>query len=389
MITVYKKVEKNTKFLTGTENIQGCLNKDKPFLLCIGHDNKSNFDLLQKSLIISRVYNSNDNGTLFMLDDMPIDFISCALNDDKEYDELVNNYLYPFLFANGNNVDSIKAQAKKMNFLTFSALGCENYTNIENKINDLLELNKLSSDDIDDIFSQVSLISLGSPAKSSTNTATSIYFIDVNDSSCTYGNNVLKASLKASNLNNVCGTLNKNYLYLFEGDGNNTLDNYVQINNPVFSRICSAVSYFLENSISDKELDSTSLISSIPGFEQGSSLTLEDVDKNLSYNGTKKYNNDSLSIRNELDLACNQIVSQQANVLDQNLNRVLHEIKERCSDTVYYQILASIGVIDNPDKTIMTKKTDREIISGILDIFDIPTNNFDDDNPKMKTKKEL
>ena len=387
MITVYKKVEKNTKFLTGTENYQGGLEKDRPFLLCIGHDNQNNFDLLQKSLVISRVYSANDYGAFFMLDEMPIDFVSCAINENADYVELVNNYLYPFLFANGNNIESIKLQAKKMNFLTFSASGCEKYTSIEKMLKDLLKRNNFSDDDIAEIFSQVSLISLGAPVKASTNTATSIYFIDVNDNSCTFGNNVFKASLKASNLSNACGTLSKNYLYLFEGNGNNTLNNYFQNDNPAFSRLCSAVTYFLENSIDNKPLVPASLQSVIPGFEQRSSLDVSDVDKKIKYNGTKKYNPDTLKMRNELDLACNQIISQQTKNIDSNLNLVFQEIKERCSDTVYYQILANMGVIEKPDKAIMTKKTDREIINGVLDLLDIPYTN-ENEGSKTKVKKE-
>ena len=192
MITVYKKVEKNTKFVTGTDNYQNGLDNDRPFLFCVGQDNQNNFDLLQKSLIISRVYSANDNGALFKLDDMPVDFISCALNDMSDFDELVNKYIFPYLTAKGNDVNNIKAQAHKMNFLSFSAYGQTNYSAIETKLKNIFKSKGFSDNDILSIFSQISLVSLGAPVKNSTNLATSIYFIDVNDISCTDKNPYLK-----------------------------------------------------------------------------------------------------------------------------------------------------------------------------------------------------
>ena len=384
MVTVYKKVEKNTKFLTGTDNYQNGLDNDKPFLFCIGQDNQNNFDLLQKSLIISRVYSANDNGALFKLDDMPISFISCALNDMSDYDELVNKYFYPFLTAKGNDINSIKAQAHKMNFLSFSAYGQTNYSAIETRLKNIFKSKGFSDTDILGIFSQCSLVSLGAPVKNSTNLATSIYFIDVNDVSCTDNNPYLKNTLKSSNLNNVCGTLGKNYLYLYNGDGNNSLDNYVNINNSSFSRLCSAVTYFLENSIDkSKPLVSEGLSSIIPGFDTGCDYNIESLDKNISYAGANKYNEESIILRKELDAVCNQLINQQAKNVDQNINLVLQEIKERSTDTVYYQILAKLGVITNPDPTLMSKKTDRQIINGMLELLDIPY-----ENSKVLTKKE-
>ena len=384
MVTVYKKVEKNTKFLTGTDNYQNGLDIDRPFLFCIGQDNQNNFDLLQKSLIISRVYSANDNGALFKLDDMPIDFISCALNDMSDYDELVNTYIFPYLIAKGNDVNSIKTQAHKMNFLSFSAYGQANYTIIETKLKNILKSKGYNDNDILAIFSQVSLVSLGAPVKNSTNLATSVYFSDVNDNISTDKNPYLKNTLKSSNLNSVCGTLGKNYLYLFNGDGTNSLENYTNINSSAFPRLCSATTYFLENSIDKtKLLVSDSLNTKIPGFETGSDYSIKNLDKSLSYAGASKYNEESINLRRELDASCNQLINQQSKGVDQNINLVLQEIKERCTDTVYYQILAKLGVISNPDPTLMSKKTDRQVINGMLELLDIPY-----ENTKVLTKKE-
>lgn len=384
MITVYKKVEKNTKFVTGTDNYQNGLDNDRPFLFCIGQDNQNNFDLLQKSLIISRVYSANDNGALFKLDDMPVDFISCALNDMSDFDELVNKYIFPYLTAKGNDVNNIKAQANKMNFLSHSAYGQGNYTIIETKLKNIFKSKGFSDNDILSIFSQISLVSLGAPVKNSTNLATSIYFIDVNDISCTDKNPYLKNTLKSSNLNSVCGTLSKNYLYLFNGDGTNSLENYTNASNSAFSRLCSATTYFLENSIDKaKLLVSDGLNTKIAGFETGSNYSVEMLDKSLSYSGTSKYNEESINLRKELDAACTQLINQQSKGNDLNINLVLQEIKERCTDTVYYQILAKMGVISNPDQALMSKKTDRQVINGMLDLLDIPY-----ENTKVKVKKE-
>ena len=62
MLTVYKKVEKNTNFLTGIESLYNGLDPDRPFLFSIGKDSQNNFELIQKSLTLGRIYNKEDKG---------------------------------------------------------------------------------------------------------------------------------------------------------------------------------------------------------------------------------------------------------------------------------------------------------------------------------------
>ena len=77
---------------------------------------------------------------------------------------------------------------------------------------------------------------------------------------------------------------------------------------------------------------------------------------------------------------------QQPKVSDDSINCLLNEIRVRCSDTVYYQICVKLGLINNPIEEVMKRKTDRELINGIQELFGMATteNNIN----KVKEKKE-
>ena len=391
MLTVYKKVEKNTNFLTGIESLYNGINPDRPFLFSIGKDGQNNFELIQKSIDLARIYNKDDAEALFSLNSFHADFLSFAYEDDENRKDivtkLVTQYFYPYLIAKGNNYDCIKKQANKMNFLTFTTVGHELFFDIENMLISKLKDNGLSDDEIKDILTQISLCCVGASVRNYNNKVSSVYYIDVNDKEATTNNDYLKKRLDGEKQNNIYGGIGNNLIFIFDGNGENNISNYFNKNGNAFNGMAYVVSSCLENSINEKLPLSINLLNNVlrEGKDKGD-FPLDVLDKQLIYAGAKKHNEISMKLQSDLDLACDQIMQRSNNQMDDSVNLLLNEIRLRCSDTVYYQICAKLGLIDNPNERVMQMKTDRELINGIQELFGI--NNIECKNNKVKEKKE-
>ena len=101
--------------LTGIYQISESLDDDKPFLFCIGENNKSNFELLQYSLVLSRIYSNLDQTARFSLDDFPIDFLSFVFDSDDDFNnsssEIAEKVVYPFLIKLRYCLNSLNQKA--------------------------------------------------------------------------------------------------------------------------------------------------------------------------------------------------------------------------------------------------------------------------------------
>ena len=396
MLTVYKKVEKNANFLTGIENNGKGLDADRPFLFSIGANSQNNFELLQKSLLLARVQNKEDNKPLFRLDSFHADFFSMAYeNTDNENNivtELVNNYFFPYLTAKGKDIENIKKQARKMNFLIFSTAGHTIITFVENMLLMSLRNIGLTDEEINDVFSQMSLTCIGASVMHYNNKINSIYFVDVNDQEATLNNVYLKERLQQEQQNNTFGGLDKNHIFIFNGNGQNTFENYFNRDGNCFGGLAYIVSFFLDNSIAEKQPISSSIISNVlrNGKDKAANYSVELLDVTLIYFGAKKHTEDSLKLRRELDEVCDQMIMQsQTRVSDETINFLLNEIQTRCSSTVYYQICAKLGLIKNPNEDIMKQKTDKELITGVQQLFGmIPVEKNKSNKVKQKIEGE-
>lgn len=393
MLTVYKKVEKSTNFLTGIENKDNGLDCDRPFIFSIGANSQNSFELLQKSLLLARVQDKEISKPLFRLDTFHADFLSFAYEerDDKKeiVTELVKKYFLPYLTAKGNDLDNIKKQARKMNFLVFSTTGHKIITDVENMLLSELKNIGLSDVDINDVFSQISLSCIGASINHYNNKINTVYYVDVNDQTATLKTDYLKQRIDQEQQDNAFGGIGNNLLFIFNGNGQNNIENYFSVDGHCLGGLSYVVSYFLENSISEKlPISSNSICNVIRDGKNNGNYSIEQLDKSLIYSGAKKYNEESLKLRRELDNACDQIVMQQSQprVSDETVNFLLNEIQARCSSTVYYQICARLGLIKNPSEDIMRQKTDKELITGIQQLFGmIPAEN---NINKTKQKKE-
>ena len=390
MLTVYKKVEKNTNFLTGIESLYNGLDPDRPFLFSIGKDSQNNFELIQKSLTLGRIYNKEDKGALFSLGSFHADFISFAYEDNDKEEEivtkLVTEYFYPYLTAKGKDYENIKKQARKMNFLAFTTQGHKVFTCIENMLISSLKKDGLSDEEISTILTQISLGCIGASVRHYTNKVSTVYFVDVNDQEATTNNKYLKNRLEDENRKNVYGGIGSNLIFIFDGNGQNKISNYFNRDGNSFGGMAYTTAYCLDNSITGKLPLSTSGISNFLGMgKDKGDYPIDELDKSLIYAGAKRHTDISMKLQNELDLACDKIM-QQPKVSDDSINFLLNEVRVRCSDTVYYQICVKLGLINNPIEEVMKRKTDRELINGIQELFGMATteNNIN----KVKEKKE-
>lgn len=394
MLTVYKKIEKNVENLTGVDQTQNIVKSNRPFLLCIGDDNKGNFELLQNSLSLSRVHSELDSTARFKLGSFPIDFLSFGFEPDAKCQsasyELVNSLVYPYLTSKGKDFENIKKQARKMNFLSYSN-GFETYHEIEASIKNMLSDDGLSQEQILEVLSQMSLTAIGAKIDNRQLATSTVYFIDVNDNVSTSKNGSFKNLLVSKGQNSLYGSFQKNILYIFNGTGNHDLSNY--LSNSTLSRggLSTTLSYFLSNSTRGFLPISSNGVSAALADSHDEVKTSDEVirglDGKLFYNGAHKYTDEELRLRNELDLACVRLMENFNNSsFNGKINSILEEVKKRCSDSTYYQILSTIGMMDDVDKSILARKSDREIIEAIEELFAIDKKSTN--TPKKMVKKD-
>lgn len=311
MITIYKKKEKNIDNPSGIHTVQDIKSLDKPFLLCLSAQNnhdKSIYGIIREGSSISRVYTTNEEGARYKIDDFPIDFLGLRYQKDdqnrKNYEEIVDAFLYPYLTEGSHNIEDIIKKARKINFMTYCD-GTETYQNIENRLINRLEEDKYTKEEIELIISQISLTAIGTMIDTSTIKATTATFIDVNDTEIsTSMTEEYKKAIKDRNRKGIYGTIGKNIVYIYNGNGNHDLKEYFKNDSVVKPVIAGTISYFLEKSIKNDNLSLPEIIErmniytneQIPPIE-----LLRRLDDNLNYS-TPKYTKEEIKLRQELDI---------------------------------------------------------------------------------------
>ena len=258
MLSVYKKCEKSVDNPYGIIEIKEL---ERPFLMCIsaqGQMDKSVFGIIKEGARAARVRTSDEYAAGYKIDEMPIDFLGIKyMNEtlkDKKNNDLVNDFIFPFLFKD-NDVNNIKKRARMMNFFTYCN-GAQIYLTMEKRLKEKLIENGISEKDVKDILSQIGVISIASEIDLTKAHATSVLFKDANDIDVMdqtsriaikrieeMGRECLIGSLKANT--NAVG-------YLFNGMGVHDLKEYLKEDNTVKSSLCAAVSSLLQNSIENQ-----------------------------------------------------------------------------------------------------------------------------------------
>lgn len=390
MLQVYRKVEKSLDNPYGVVSIQSLKELDKPFLLCLSaQDNhpKSVFGMIKEGARAARVNTTDEMAAGFKINEFPVAFLGVKfIKDDlyqKNYEEMVDTFIYPFLIGDGTrSVEEIQRAAKKINFMTYCD-GTLTYANIEQRLEEKLQLDGYSESDIKDILAQISLVALGTMVNTSKLKATTATFIDVNDSEIyTTSSERYKRILQAHQQRGVCGTFrnSNNVLYIFEGNGNHSLKEYFSDNNMAKPAISGILSAFLQNSIDNENTNNLGILSSNQmydlitkyGDEKEDPVTLlRNLDASLNYDGAPRYSKEEAKLRHELDVSYAEIGKMRMQLesaergRDQKaatLKQVVDGIREYSSETTFYQILVPTKLWQAPsDRDVFQEESDKSI----------------------------
>lgn len=411
MLQVYKKVEKSIDNPYGTVSIQSLEELNKPFLLCLSAQDthpKSIFGIIKEGARAARVNTTDEMAARFKIDEFPIAFLGLKFEKGEiyknNYEEIVDLLIYPFLVG-GTTVEEMKKRARKINFMTYCD-GTLTYLNMEKRLEEKLQNDGYSENDIKDILSQISLVAIGSMVDTRDLKATTASFVDVNDSEIyTERSNRYKKILQEKQLKSISGHLGKsnNVLYVFEGSGNHSLKEYFLDQSIVKPAISSVLSNFLQNSIDNEHSNDLVSISSREILEQlsiyGDSTKspmslLRDLDDALSYSGAIKYTPEEAIIRHELDISYTKIretrmqlekIEQERNKKATALNAIIEGIRQYSSDTAFYQILVSAKIWQSPSgRDVFQEKSDKLIREEYNQLLsDKLQNNQEDSGPKL------
>lgn len=384
MINIYKKIEKSNNNPNGIVEIENISSLNKPFLLCLSAQNnhdKSIYGIMRGGASISRVYTTQEEGARYKINDFPIDFLGLRYQKDNKglenYEEIVDDFLYPFLTSESKNVNEILMQARKINFMTYCD-GTETYCKVENRLVSKFKSDGFSSEDIESIISQISLTAIGTMIDTSSLMATSISFVDVNDNEIsTDRTDNYKESIQSRNRKGIYGTLgrNNNIIYIYNGNGVHDLKEYFKDDTIVKPVIAGAMAYFLEMSLSNSNLEVNELLSKLNMYTdetKKSSELLSMLDNSLNY-GTSKYNEAEIGLRKELDVTCKRLydieknnirLQRENNNFRQTINSVVSNVRDNCTENTSYMILVPSGLWQAPNDEYKNSLSDRELLEG-------------------------
>lgn len=389
MINIYKKIEKNSDNPSGIVEIKDLIELDKPFLICISAQNnhdKSIYGLIRQGAQAARVYTTEENAARFKIDEMPVDFLGVRFIRDDNYqknaDEMVDKFIYPFLIKKGLNLNEVIKSARRMNFMTYCD-GTMTFCDIEKALRKKLIESGFNKDDIKIILSQVSLVALDTMVNTGELDATAVTFIDVNDEEI-YTEHVqeLEDILKSRNKNIMYGRFGdeKNITYVYNGKGSHDLMDYFEKDSIAKPSLSSVIVGLLQNSIeNEKNSDlykiTTDMLLNILltyGSESYSPIDLiKWLDENINYGNIGKYTDEEAQIRHELDIAYNNLIKTRQDLnyaekdikeKDGKMGKVIASIRKYSSDIGFYQILISAGKWQAPNELDpFSEESDRSI----------------------------
>lgn len=409
MIYLYKKVNKTKNNTYGFTEVKGVKELNKPFLLCLsGSDkyDKSIFGILRAGVQLARGYTTKGMAAGFSLDSMPIDFLGISFKKDEKYsdnyDEIAERLLLPFLLKEGDSPKRVIKQARRINFLTYDK-GAIEYRNIEVKLKSLLIKNGFTKEDTIEILTQIVVVALGTDSDLDEVRATCTIFNDVNDVEITTTladkyRRVLEKN-HASLMYLTYGKYNSIY-FSFLGTGEHSLKAYLSdscIAKPAFSAlVANALEISLQNervkNIVRMNIDVTLKVLYYYAVENAKTEELLAIlDSRLSYGNAYKYSLSEASLRKQLDDSYRLLRKTRKSLEKENseevlrndkFNNLIKNIRKYCSDTTYYQILASSGLWAKKD--YLDLESDREIRKK----YDKLPKSVKEKTPKKKTTKK-
>ena len=389
MLQIFRKCEKSLNNPYGIEEIEHPESIDKPFLLCISSQDlidKSVFGLIKEGARAARVRTSDELAAGFKIDEVPAYFLGVKYKSDNlknhKAGNLLDDFIYPFL-TKTKEFEQVKKRARFINFLTYCN-ATKVYVELEKALKDKLSKDGFNNDEINDIVSQISLTSIASEIDVSKLTATTILFKDANDREVyDYISKTALKKMEQIGRDAIIGSLKANgnvFTYVYNGTGEHDLKEYFKDVNIVKSSLCTVVSKLLENSIQNANSDTFIPITGkqilqylikYNGEFKGTEEYLAKLDSELDYNGASKYTQSEHDLLCQLDESYKKQINTQNQLnnkenenkeLNEKVNLLIKEIKDKCSDVAFEQIVSANHMWNgNNDKHYTEMKTDREI----------------------------
>ena len=358
MIEIYKRVEKDLEHVQGVERIE---KTDKPFIICLSAQNdlRSVCGIPKVVMRAARVYTDDENAALLRLEDMPIDFLGVRFSKEKIEDvpeeELVDKFLIPYLTSKGSDFESVMREAAKVNFLTYCD-GTLTYTKIESVLLERLRDMKFTEDEVSQIVSKITLVATSTDRNTDNLRCTSIKLKDINDTEvleerekkCLPDTEEFTFGVTPSNPDSV--------IYIYRGNGEHSVRALLDedsLAKPVF---CALMFWIIKKATRGETLTSDEILAIMEKYAKDnlteSHSIMEGIDKKVSFDGVRKYDEASVELRRELDRTLKTLASVQSSLENEKLykrntqieNQALKKgINELCSEVTRKKILMRIG----------------------------------------------
>lgn len=294
---VYKKCEKTVDNEYGIIEINSVSEITKPVLICMSslEDDNSTFGTIKEGARAARVRTTDELAGGFKIDEMPVDFLGIRSETDGPFRNIADDFLYPIIVKD-RDVSSMKKRTRKINFFVYCN-AAQAYMQIENRLHERLLLDGFSEEDIRDVLSQISLVAIATNVNLNHTLATTVIFKDVSDREVY--DKVSRQAEKNLVRNNRMSTLvnlQNGLAYVYYGNSEHSLKNYLKDESMVKPSLCATVSRLIENSVMNEyssELIPISLRFITPivlrnngEFAENQDL-LSNLDNSLSYNASK------------------------------------------------------------------------------------------------------
>ncbi len=310
MYKIYKKCEKSVDNEYGIKEIKSVDEVNNPFLFCIASkdDDSSTFGIIKEGARAARIRTTDELAGGFKLDEIKVDFLGYKYDNDGNFKNIVDDFIYPLLSSERELSKMIKA-ARRMNFFVYCN-AAEVYVQIEKRLKERLLTDGLSENDIKRILSQISLVCIATEIDVSNVYATTAIFKDANDKDVY--DYISKVGEKRMNYNNRMSTLGNlrtdgnGVAYVFYGDGEHNLKSYFNDNNIVKSSLCATVSRLVENSLKNEKskdfipISSKTLIPIILRYNaefENNDILLNRLDNSLDYEASRYSENEHYELK--------------------------------------------------------------------------------------------
>lgn len=371
MLTLYKKTERSVDNLNGFAKIKNFQKLNKPFLLCIA-PNLSDDDLIYNTVEFGaqacRLYTINEIAASFKVNEFPVTFLGLKFIENHQSsceNEMVNKVLLPFLYQSGRQ--NIIKMARKINILTYSN-GALFYKNIESKLRECLNKKGFTQEEQKNILSQISVTMLSTSIDISNILSTVVVINDLNDR--------LVFDKECNNKEERYGidiTDNKiNYYY--NGTGTHNINEYLKDNNIAKPVVCSAITYFIKNSIKNTTTDNLINISMEDLYKRiklysddtkNVKFLMHNLDTSLVYNHSLKYLPYEIKMRQELDQVYQMLYKTKlmlelnkktSKINQEKLNLIITELIKNGNQELLYKM----NLLEKNDNEFLNRKLSKK-----------------------------